>query len=73
MNTETKAIIKSSLISGIVYAALMAGYYYLDGQDLSIGRFLFNTLFFGIFLGLMVLYNSKKHKKKLKTLDTSSR
>ena len=31
-----------------------------DGQDFRIWRFIFNALFFGIFMGLMMLYNLKK-------------
>lgn len=60
MNTETKPIIKSSLISGLGFAGLMAGFDYLDGLDFRIWRFIFNALFFGLFTGLMIRYNVNK-------------
>ena len=64
MNTQTKTIIKSSLLSGIIYAGLMAGFDYSDGQDFRIWRFTFHFLFFGIFMGLMNRYLLKKQAKK---------
>ncbi|MCX7552092.1 hypothetical protein [Xanthomarina sp. F2636L] len=60
MNTQTKAIIKSGLFSGIVYAGLMAGFDYSDGENFRIWRFILNALFFGIFMGLFTRYNLKK-------------
>ena len=60
MDTQTKTILKSGLLSGIVYAGLMAGFDYSDGQDFKIWRFIFHLLFFGIFMGLMNLYILKK-------------
>jgi len=64
MTTQTKAIIKSGLISGIVYAGLMAGFDYSDGQDFRIWKFIFHASFFGIFMGFMTRYNLKKQAKK---------
>ncbi len=64
MNTQTKIIIKSSLLSGIVFSGLMAGFDYSDGQDFRIWRFIFNALFFGILTGPMKFYNLKKQAKK---------
>ena len=66
MNTQIKTIIKSGLISGIIYAGLMAGFDYSDGQDFSMWRFIFNALIFGIFMGLMTRYNLKKQADKEK-------
>ena len=64
MTTQTKAIIKSGLISGIVYAGLMAGFDYYDGQDFRIWKFIFHASFFGIFMGFMSRYNLRKQAKK---------
>jgi hypothetical protein len=64
MNTQTKSIIKSGLFSGIVYAGLMAGFDYSDGQDFKIWKFIFNASFFGIFMALMTRYNLKKQADK---------
>lgn len=66
MNTQTKAIIKSGLFSGIVYAGLMAGFDYSDGQDFKIWKFIFHASFFGIFMALMTRYNLKKQADKEK-------
>jgi len=64
MTTQTKAIIKSGLISGIFYAGLMAGFDYSDGQDFKIWKFIFHASFFGVFMGFMTRYNLKKKAKK---------
>jgi hypothetical protein len=64
MTTQTKAIIKSGLISGILYAGLMAGFDYSDGQDFRIWKFIFHASFFGIFMGFMTRYNLRKQAKK---------
>ena len=64
MTTQTKAIIKSGLISGILYAGLTAGFDYSDGQDFRIWKFIFHASFFGIFMGFMTRYNLRKQAKK---------
>ena len=64
MTIQTKAIIKSGLISGIVYAGLMAGFGYFDGQDFRIWKFIFHASFFGISMGFFTRYNLKKQAKK---------
>ena len=64
MNTQTKTRIKSGIMSGIGYAVLMAGFDYSDGQDFRIWRFIFNALFFGMSMGLMINYNFNKHRNK---------
>ena len=64
MKTQTSAIIKSGLFSGIVYAGLMAGFDYYDAQDFKIWKFLFHASFFGIFTALMTRYNLKSQAKK---------
>ena len=60
MNTQTKTLIKSGLFSGLIYAGLMAGFDYSDGQEFKILKFLFNGLFFGLFMALTNRYNTKK-------------
>ncbi|MCX7549173.1 hypothetical protein OS188_14545 [Xanthomarina sp. F1114] len=66
MNTQIKSIIKSGLFSGIVYAGLMAGFDYSDGQDFKIWKFIFHASFFGTFMALMTRYNLKKQADKEK-------
>jgi uncharacterized membrane protein YadS len=64
MNKQAKAIIKSGLFSGIVFAGLMAGFDYFEGQDFRIWKFIFHASFFGIFIGLMIRYYLKKQAEK---------
>jgi len=58
MNNE-----KKSIIYGLVFAGLMAGFDYSDGQDFKIWIFIVNSLFFGIYMGLMKFYFLKKQAK----------
>ena len=64
MKTQIKTVLISGLISGIVYAGLMAGFDYFNGQDFKIWKLIFNVLFFGILMGLFSYYNMKKRSKK---------
>jgi hypothetical protein len=59
MNTITKKSIKSGLIAGIVFAGVTVGFDYYDDQDFRVWRFIFNFLWFGIFMGLLTNYNPK--------------
>lgn len=67
MKSQTKAIIIGGLFGGIVYALVMAGIYYGDGESFNIWKFIFNASFFGIFMGFMTRYNLKKQVEKEKT------
>jgi hypothetical protein len=64
MKTENKIFIKSFLISGLVYAGLMAGFDYSDGDSFRIFKFLFHFFFFGLFMGLLARYSHKKQLKR---------
>lgn len=48
------------VVGGVVYASMMAGFDYSDGQDFKIWKFIFHTSFFGIFMGFLTRYNIKK-------------
>ena len=63
-NKQTKAILIGTLIGGLVYAALMTLFDYSNRQDFSIGKFLANFIFFGIFMGWLTYYNIKKQSSK---------
>ena len=63
-NKQTKAILIGALIGGLVYAALMTLFDYSSKQDFSIGKFLANFIFFGIFMGCLTHYNIKKQSRK---------
>ena len=64
MKSQTKAIIKGGLFGGIVYALGMAGFDYVDGVNFNVWKFIFNSSFFGIFMGCMTCYNFKKTAEK---------
>lgn len=64
MKAENKIFIKSFLLSGVVYAGLMAGYNYVDGQEFNIWKFLFHFLVFGLFMGLISRYSHKRQIEK---------
>jgi len=64
MKAENKAFIKTFLIAGIVYASLMAGFDYADGQEFKLYKFVFSFLFFGLFMGFIFRNGHKKQLKK---------
>ena len=70
MKAENKVFIKTFLLSGIIYAGLMAGFDYSDGQEFKIWKFLFYFLSFGLFMGLVSRYSyGKQVKKKVTETD----
>ncbi len=42
MNKQTTLKIKAGLISGVVYALMTAGFYFVDGQGFGLWRFAFS-------------------------------
>ena len=56
-----KSRIKSSAIGGIIgglfYALGMAGYDFIDGENFNIYKFIFQTAFFGLFMGMLTYFN----------------
>jgi hypothetical protein len=62
MNPLTKTMIKTFLISGLVYAGLTAGYDYLEGNGFRLSKFVFNASFFGLFSALISRYRYKKNE-----------
>jgi hypothetical protein len=63
MKTLTKTIIRAFLISGLIYAGLMAGFDYSKGKEFEILIFLFRFSIFGFFMSLAARY---KHKRQFK-------
>ena len=64
MKAENKLFIKSSLINGFLFAALMAGFDFSDGEKFQIMKFIFHFTFFGLSMGFLARYNYKKGIKK---------
>ena len=61
MNPITKTMIKTFLFSGLIYAGIMAGYDYSEGNGFRLWRFIFLASFFGLFMALMSRYRYKKN------------
>ena len=57
-----KKAIFASLVSGLIFASLSAGFDYSDGVEFRLWKFTFNTFFFGVFMAFMALYNLKKNE-----------
>lgn len=66
MKTENKIFLVSSLVSGLIYALLMALFDYSTGEEFKLMKFLFHFTFFGLSMGLLSRYNYKKRVKKEK-------
>ncbi len=66
MNTQLKSILTGGFVGGIVYAGVMAGFDYYDGENFRMWKFVFNFLFFGTFTGISTRYNIKKQSEKEK-------
>ena len=64
MNKQTKSIIMGGVVGGVVYASIMVGFDYSDGQDFKIWKFIFHTSFFGIFMGIGFPYITQKFGSK---------
>ena len=64
MKAVNKVFIKTFLVAGIVYASLMAGFDYADGQEFKLYKFVFSFLFFGLFMGYIFRNGHKKQLKK---------
>ncbi len=58
-----KTRIKSSVIGGIIgglfYALGMAGFDFIDGENFNIYKFIFQTAFLGLFMGMLTYFNVK--------------
>jgi hypothetical protein len=61
MKPITKTMIKTFLFTGLIYAGLMAGYDYSEGNGFRLWRFIFHASFFGLCLALMSRYSYNKN------------
>ena len=66
MNRIHKLSLISGLVSGLLFAGIMEGFYLVDKQELIIWRVLFNFIFFGILSFITTFYTLKKQNKNLK-------
>ncbi len=64
MNPISKLYVKTFLYTGIPYGLLMTIFDFVDGNEFSIWKFLFSTLFFGITMSLILVSYHKNRLKK---------
>jgi len=64
MKAENKLFIRSTLINGFIFAALMAGFDFSTGEEFEIKKYIFHFTFFGLSMGFLARYNYKKGIKK---------
>ncbi|MGV9003722.1 hypothetical protein [Flavobacterium sp.] len=72
MKPENKVFVKSGITAGFIFAILMAGFNYSDGEPFKIFKFLFHFFFFGLSMGLLARYNHLKISRK-KNADNQSK
>ena len=63
MDTLTKITIRAFLISGLIYAGLMAGFDNYNGKEFKILIFLFRFSIFGFFMSLATRYRYNRRNK----------
>jgi hypothetical protein len=64
MKSYTKKALKSGIFAGIGFGIATAGIQYYDGDDFELWKFIFQVLFFAIFMGLYFNYSFKKQSEK---------
>ena len=61
---RNKVFIRSGIISGLVFALIMAGFDYFKDQPFSVLRFAMHSVFFGLFNGYMAYRKFKKDQNE---------
>jgi hypothetical protein len=64
MKPITKLTLRVFLTSGIIYATIIAGFDYCDGNEFRLWKFIYNTSFFGMSMAFMARYSFKKYEFK---------
>jgi hypothetical protein len=67
MKSQTKAIKKGGLFGGILFALGMAEFDFSDDKSFNVWKFILNSSFLGIFMGLLTSYNLRKQLENQKT------
>lgn len=60
--TPWKSRIKLGLLSGLVYAGIMAAFDYMSNEPFHVVKFIFSTIFFGAFMALTTKWMVPKNK-----------
>lgn len=64
MKITFKKFIVNCLINGIIYAGIMAGVDYHNGNGFRLWKFIFETIFFGLSMTLFSLFFFKKKNQE---------
>ncbi|MCH2194316.1 hypothetical protein [Kordia sp.] len=63
MNLQTKQLLLYGVISGIIFAVMMAGFDYFNGEEFSGLKFIIHASLFGFFMAITDKYILNKKKK----------
>ena len=61
--SNTRQSVLAGLISGLVYALIMAGFDYYEDQQFYLKKFIVNFLVIGLFMGFYTIYKLRKQAK----------
>lgn len=61
MKETTKLKIRTGVLSGLLFAVIIAGFNFYDEDKFSVLKFIFHAVIFGFFIGLMARGKSKKN------------
>jgi len=61
MEKNIKLKIRTGVLSGLIFAVIMAGFEFYDENKFSVLKFIFHAVIFGFFMGLMARDKSKKN------------
>jgi len=61
MEKNIKLKIRTGVLSGLIFAVIMAGFEFYDEEKFSVLKFIFHAVIFGFFMGLMARDRSKKN------------
>ena len=59
----TKQSVIGGIISGLVYALIMAGFNYYEDKSFNLKIFILNFVVFGLFMGFYTTYRLRKQAK----------
>jgi hypothetical protein len=63
MKKHIKGRIIYGLVTGIIFASIMAAFDYYDDKTLNVLKFIFHLLFFGLFQALFIKFKSRKSEQ----------
>ncbi len=64
MKKISKKTLGTWFFAGFMFALVMAGFDYLDGDEFNIWKFIFNFLGYGLIMSLLIGFAVKKTSRK---------